>query len=95
VLPVPRSVEGGRGAGEGGRGRRGGAGDGRCGHGVGRLEVGDRADGWAPSVREREKERGGERALVGRRGPKAVRAAAGRREGKSWAAGRDGPVGKG
>jgi hypothetical protein len=27
--------------------------------GVGRLEVGDEADGWAPSVGEREREEGG------------------------------------
>jgi hypothetical protein len=60
--------------------------------GVGRLEVGDGADRWAPSVREREGERWGMGA-GGRRGPKAVRAATGRREGKSWAAGREGGLG--
>jgi hypothetical protein len=61
VLPVSRSVEGGRGAGEGGRGRRGDAGDGRRGHGVGRLEVGDDPDRWAPPVGDRERGRGAER----------------------------------
>jgi hypothetical protein len=69
------AIEGGevREAREGGAGMR----DGGAAMGVGRLEVGEEADGWAPSAREREGERrgtsaGGPAWAENRDGPRGI-----------------------